>query len=171
MWYRLWRYEYERVILICLLIPLSAALLRMSMIDLSLSPFPGGAVGNALYFYLYQLFGSVGGALLLYALLAINFVMISRFSFMHLFSALLALVRYVVSKRYIFIYCYGIVCQVISLVVGKPLHAGAHFVATLLDGSAFEETELIAPSLASMSEESLMSGNVSGGSHNVWNNR
>ena len=105
----------ERVALGCLLIPISAALLRMWMIDLSLSPFPGGAVGNALYFYTHQLFGSVGGALLLYALLAINFVMITRFSFMRLFSTLLIAVRYVVSKWYVLTYVYGIIRHVVSL--------------------------------------------------------
>ncbi len=162
--YRMWRHEWERVLLACLLIPISAALLRMFMIDLSLSPFPGGAVGNTLYFYLHRSFGSVGGALLLYALLAINFVMITRFSFMRLFSTLLVLVRYLVSKRYILTYCYGIACHVVSLVVGRPLHAGVQFVAALLDGSAFEETELMAPSMRQVSEESL---NLDSGSYAV----
>jgi len=128
VWYRIWRYEWERVALACLFIPISAALLRMFMIDLSLSPFPGGAVGNALYFYLHQLFGSVGGALLLYALLIINFVMITRFSFMRLFSLLLVLVRYLVSKRYMLVYAYGIMRHMVSLVIGRPLYAGAQFV-------------------------------------------
>ncbi len=70
--YRLWRHEWERIVLFCLLIPISATLLRLCMIEITLSPFPGGAVGNVLYSRIYQLFGSVGGTLLLYALLAID---------------------------------------------------------------------------------------------------
>jgi S-DNA-T family DNA segregation ATPase FtsK/SpoIIIE len=156
--YRMWSYEWERILLGCFLIPLSAALLRLFMMDVSVSPFPGGAVGNLLYAHVYTLFGSVGGALLLYALAAINFFMITRFSFMYMFSALLSFVRYVISKQYIVTYCYAMVCRGLSVVVGKPLHAGVQFVAALLDGSAFEETELIAPVITH--EEPFFSHNV-----------
>jgi hypothetical protein len=57
----------ERVVLLCLLIPLSATLLRLCMLDVALSP-SGGAVGTMLHFRIHQLFGSVGGALLIYIL-------------------------------------------------------------------------------------------------------
>ncbi len=155
--YRTWRQEWERIVLVCLLIPISAALLRLWMIDVPLSPFPGGAVGTMLYSRIYQLFGSVGGTLLLYALLAIDFVMITRFSFMHLFSMMLCFVRYLVSKRYVATYVYDMVCYVVSFVVGKPLRAGMQFAAALLDGSAFEETDLISPYLSQGNEDSLFS--------------
>lgn len=148
VWHRELRQEWERIVLLCLLVPISATLLRLCMIDLQVSPFPGGAIGNILYSRIYQLFGSVGGTFLLYALLAIDFVMITRFSFMRLFSGMLNVVRYVVSKRYIVTYLYGMTSYIVALVVGKPLHAGARFVAALLDGSAFEGTGLISPSLA-----------------------
>lgn len=158
--YKAWQQEWERIVLLCLLVPLSAALLRLSMIDLTLSPFPGGAVGNALYLHIHTLFGSVGGRLLLYALLAINFVMLSRFSFMHLFFAVLSFVRYVATKRYLATYVYGMACHFISLIIGRPLYAGAHFVGALLDGSAFEDTGLMAPVLPQETEQSLSAGDA-----------
>jgi len=158
--YRIWRHEWERVVLLVVLIPLSATFLRLCMIDVAFSPFPGGAVGNALYSRIHQLFGSVGGTLLLYALLAINFVMITRFSFMQLFSAILGLVRYVMSKHYMVTYLYGIICHGVSLAVGRPLRASAQFVAALLDGYAFEETGLMAPLMPEGSEDQLSSDNA-----------
>lgn len=153
MWHKAVQQEWERIALLCLLVPISATLLRLWMVDVNLSPFPGGAVGDLLYSRIYQLFGSVGGTFLLYALLAIDFVMITRFSFMHLFSAMLRVVRYLVSKQHVAVYLYSMTRHVLSLLVGRPLHAGVRFVAALLDGSAFEETGLISPSLSPSSSD------------------
>ena len=44
--------------------------------------------------------------------------------------------------------------------MGRPLHAGVQFVAALLDGTAFEETGLIAPFMSPSGEESLSFGNA-----------
>ena len=150
-----WRYEWERLLFACASIPIIAVILRLHMVDVPLSPLPGGVVGSLLYSNIYRFFGSLGGALLLYACLLILFFMITRFSFMQFFYAVFFVVRYLASKRHIAIYAYEIVHQIVMVVLVRPLIACGKFIGSLLDGTAFEQTELLAPRMSDMSEELL----------------
>jgi S-DNA-T family DNA segregation ATPase FtsK/SpoIIIE len=160
MLYRMWRYEWERIIACIVFIPLSAALLRMHMIDIATSSFPGGSVGNALYQSIHHVCGSVSGAVLLYALLIIDGIIITRFSFMRLFSGITMIIRYGMCKRHLFISWYTKMCQFLGFVVGKPVCASARFIGALLDGTAFEETNLIVPPLSKEVESLLAESSI-----------
>ncbi len=140
--------EWERLFASVYLVFVGAALLAAYSMDVAVSPYPGGMVGlrfaNALVYY----FDPIGRMLFLYSSLCASFILLFRWSFMFLFQyamwAVLAayalMCKYhVVSKT---VHAVGVCMYAVFL---KMPRFFVHFVQSLLDGEAFDETGLLHP--------------------------
>jgi len=140
--------EWERLIACLYLTFGGAALLALYGIDYVQSSYPGGRVGLFLISTLTYYFDSIGCGLFLYTSLLATFILLFRWSFMFLIHYLVTttgivcelLAKYQVVRKCVnsIIYCLFFIFIIIPRFF-------IHFIKSLLDGSAFEDTNLMYP--------------------------
>jgi len=139
--------EWDRVAAGVGLLIVSAGLCSMYKIDMMHSNFTGGLVGIRFVSMVYRLFDYVGGMVCAHVLLYICLIILGRFSFMGSVRGVIQTVRFgcfFVRKHQVFSRINYGACTLFGY-MRKPFLMGYKFIGTLLDGSAFEGTALMAP--------------------------
>lgn len=140
--------EWERLVACLYVVCGGATLLTLYTIDLPQSPYPGGMMGLLFAQLLVHYFDPIGCMLFLYSGFLASFILLSRWSFMFLvhygiegIQAAYTLMKkyHVVSKS---LRAFAVCLYVIF--IRMPL-LFLRFVQSLIDGSAFNDTELMHP--------------------------
>ena len=146
--YRTIMQEWERLVACLYVVCGVSALLTFYGVDVAHSPYPGGMLGLMFFNSLVYYFDPIGCLLFLYTGFCVSFILLFRWSFMFLIhygikavQALWALMQkyHVVSKT-----IRAVVICLYSIFIKIPLMF-ARFMYSLLDGSAFNDTELVYP--------------------------
>ncbi|MCX5924722.1 MAG: DNA translocase FtsK [Candidatus Dependentiae bacterium] len=140
-------YEWDRVCAGVGLLIVSACLCSMYQIDMAQSNFTGGLIGIRFMSLLYQLCDYVGGMVCAHVLLYMCLIIVCRFSFMGSVRGVIKAVRFCcffVRKHQLFSRINYGACTVFGY-MRKPCLMSYRFIGTLLDGTAFEGTALMAP--------------------------
>ncbi|MDP3889343.1 MAG: DNA translocase FtsK, partial [bacterium] len=142
----LWQ-EWERIASWSILLLISAGLSYFHAVDFFHSMYPGGLVGSVLNIFLFRFFDRVGSALFLYLLLYVCLILLLRFSFIRVVRA----VVHVAHVTYQLVVAYRVVqrcyagARLCILFMIMPFVWLKQWVSSLIDGSAFQDTDLLVP--------------------------
>ena len=145
---RSWKDEWERILSLCVLILIGAALCNFHLVDFLKSPYPGGYVGNAIVSSLHYLFDQIGSALFLYTMLYVALVLLLRFSFIGIIHGCVQVTTalyHLICKYQIVQHMYWAFKGAIRVAI-MPIVMVISFFKSMLNGSAFEDTDLVMPS-------------------------
>lgn len=138
----------ERLVASMALVFIGAMLLSFYLIDVAWSPYPGGIIGLKGVGHLVYYFDPLGALLFLYISLCASLIVLFRWSFMFLVQKAVAAVNalYLFMKKYHVVSRAGrmIVTCLHVVFVRLPIDC-FHFIYSLIDGSAFHDTNLLYP--------------------------
>lgn len=138
----------ERLVASLILVCVGAMLLNMYLIDLAWSPYPGGIIGLQGVQKLVYYFDPLGSMLFLYITLCASLIVLFRWSFMFLIQQITVAVTafYATMKRYRVVSKIGYaVLKCLQIVFIRFPLSCLHFMYSLIDGKAFENTGLLHP--------------------------
>jgi hypothetical protein len=140
-------YEWERLVAGVGCMITAATFCAMYQIDFLRSPAPGGAIGVACLRVLHYFFDRVGGALCLFVLFYISFILAFRFSFMACARACMRVYNFIRVNRIIervgaVLYGAG---KTVGMYLAIPAKKIYSVVRSILDGSIFTGTVFMVP--------------------------
>lgn len=140
--------EWERLLAACVLLVVTTAFCAVHQIDFSWSPYPGGAFGLLLARLLSLFFDPLCTDLILCTGGAASCIVLARFFFMPFIQlcmhALCIAIGYIKQYR-ITQHCTHLCTRALYYICIHPFILFKTFVHSLLDGSAFDDTDLIVP--------------------------
>ncbi len=132
-------YEWDRLLAFGILMLTWATLCNMYGVDFFKSPFPGGFVGYTLRIMLYHWFDSVASGILLYTLLCVCLIILSRFFFVGGVYYLLCAVYFIGNKQRFLLPAYR-TTRIIMYNSMVPVIWCGKSIYTLFNGSEVQES-------------------------------
>lgn len=138
----------ERLLAACALVFIGAMFMSMYLVDVAWSPYPGGIIGLRGAQKLIYYFDPLGALLFLYVSLCASLVVLLRWSFMFFVHSgiAVAVALYAMMKKYRVVNkCAHAVLICLHAVFVRLPRLLIHFVQSLIDGKAFDDTGLLHP--------------------------
>ncbi len=139
---------WERIVGLCLIIFVVSTLLSTYMVDFFWSPYPGGLIGLQSSHFLLRHCGVTGRLLFLHMSFVALIILVWQFSCMNVVRSLIDAVSafaYGIKKYRVVERCVHGVMFMVTMLIVRPTRAFFHFMHSLYDGSALDETGALVP--------------------------